>query len=75
MEWYIIFGLVLGTISAIAVLFTTYKVRVITNFRTLFDGVRDEKDLEAIADLLNIGVDAVKSIFKIFGINFDVGVE
>jgi len=72
MEWYTILSLILASVSTLAALFIVYKVRIITNFKTLFDGVRDEKDLEAVADLLGIGVDVIKSIFKIFKIDLDV---
>ena len=72
MEWYTILTLILACVSTLAALFIVYKVRIITNFKTLFDGVRDEKDLEAIADLLGITVDVIKSIFKIFNINLEV---
>jgi hypothetical protein len=45
---------------------------VITNFKELFDKDWNEEDLEAIADLLNITVDAVIKFLKIFGINIEV---
>ena len=72
MEWYTILTLILACVSTLAALFIVYKVRIITNFKTLFDGVRDEKDLEAIADLLGITVDVIKSLFKIFKIDLEV---
>ena len=75
MEWYIILSLILTVITTLAALFITYKVRIITNFKTLFDGVRNEDDLAAAADLLGITVDVIKSVFKIFNINLDIGDE
>jgi hypothetical protein len=72
MEWYYILTLVLTCIVTLASLFSAYKTRVITNFKELFDKDWNEEDLEAIADLLNITVDAVIKFLKIFGINIEV---
>jgi len=73
MEWYIILGLVLTVITTLAALFIAYKVRVITNFKKLFDGVWNEEDIEAIADLCNISVDVIVKLLAIFGINLNIG--
>jgi len=75
MEWYIILGLVLTTIMTLAMLFVTYKVRIISDLRTLTDKQWTEEDIDAIADLLGISVDAIIKILAIFGITINIGDE
>ena len=73
MEWYIILGLVFLALITIMGIFVAYKVRIITNFKTLTDKVWDEEDIEAIASLLGITVEIVVSVLAIFGITIPMG--
>ena len=72
MEWYTILGLVLTVIVTLATLFIVYKTRIITDFRILTDKEWNEEDIEAIADLLGIGVDVLVKVLAIFGITIDI---
>ncbi len=73
MEWYFILGLVFLALITIMSIFVAYKVRIITNFKTLTDKVWNEEDIEAIASLLGITVEIVVSVLAIFGIRIPVG--
>jgi hypothetical protein len=73
MEWYIILGLVFLALTTIMTIFVAYKVRIITNFKTLTDKEWNEEDIEAIASLLGITVEIVVSVLAIFGITIPMG--
>jgi hypothetical protein len=73
MEWYLILGLVFLALMTIMTIFVAYKVRIITNFKTLTDKEWNEEDIEAIASLLGITVEIVVSVLAIFGITIPIG--
>ena len=72
MEWYYILTLVLAVVTTLTSLFIAYKARIIKNIKTLTDKEWNEEDIEAIADMFNIGVDVVKALLKIFGFNLNM---
>lgn len=75
MEWYLILGLVFLALITVMSIFVTYKIRIITNFKTLTDKVWNEEDIEAVASLLGITVEVVVSVLAIFGIIIPMGDE